>query len=429
MLPYKSLEIIRLGLRSLKQHALRSLLTMLGILCGVSAVISMLAIGEGTSQETQEQFRKLGATNILLRSIKPTDMSSTESGSFSIEYGLRYTDAERIESTLPHVEVVVPQRRISRTVRYLHRKIRADVVGTVPWVSDLAHAAVDSGRFLTELDERRQYNHCVLGSAVAQGLFGYEEPVGKAIRIDSSYYRVVGVMAERGTPSASGNGGGNGEAKPTDFNLEIYIPLSTARTRFGETIANFESGSRSAETVELHEIQVRCDDVSQVLETSRAVRAMLERYHKNTDYTMTVPLEQIRAAEEAGRRFSIMLGAIAAISLLVGGIGIMNIMLASVTERTREIGVRRALGAKKHDIIMQFLVETVVISFLGGLIGLASGYFIAWGIEYFADQKTVVTAWSLLVSVSISLAIGLVFGIYPASRAAQLDPIIALRHE
>jgi putative ABC transport system permease protein len=428
MLPYKSLEIVRLGLRSLKQHALRSLLTMLGILCGVSAVISMLAIGEGTSQETQEQFRRLGATNILLRSVKPTDVASSSSGSRAIEYGLRYSDAERIESTLPHVEVVVPQRRISRTVRYLHRSVRADVVGTVPWASDLAHADLAGGRFLTELDERRQYNHCVLGSEVAARLFGYEKPVGKAIRIDSSYYRVVGVMAHRGTPSTSANGGA-AEAKQTDANLEIYIPLSTARTRFGETITNIESGSQSMETVELHEIQVRCDDVSQVLETSRAVRAMLERYHKKTDYTMTVPLQQIRAAEEAGRRFSIMLGAIAAISLLVGGIGIMNIMLASVTERTREIGVRRAVGAKKRDIIMQFLVETVVISFLGGLIGLAAGYFIAWGIEYFANQKTVVTAWSLLVSVSISVVIGLAFGIYPASRAAQLDAIVALRHE
>ena len=428
MLAYKSLEIIRLGLRSLKQHALRSLLTMLGILCGVSAVISMLAIGEGTSLETQEQFRRLGATNIILRSVKPTDTSSTGQSGFAIEYGLTYMDAERIKSTLPHVEVVVPQRRIPRTVRHLHRSMRADVVGTVPWAANLTSAKVSRGRFLTEIDERRSYNHCVLGSAVARELFTYEDPIGQAVRIESSYYRVVGIMAERGTP-ASGTGGNGGAAKQTDFNREIYIPLSTARTRFGETIFDFDSGSRSAETVELHEIQVHCDTVDEVVESSRAVRTLIDRYHKKDDYTMTVPLEQIRAAQEAGRRFSIMLGAIAAISLLVGGIGIMNIMLASVTERTREIGVRRALGAKKRDIVMQFLVETIVISFMGGLIGLGTGYFIAWAIEYFAEQTTEVTAWSLLLSVSISLAIGLVFGIYPAWRAAQLDPIEALRHE
>ncbi|NIA20675.1 MAG: FtsX-like permease family protein [Anaerolineaceae bacterium] len=428
MLAYKSLEIIRLGLRSLKQHALRSVLTMLGILCGVSAVISMLAIGEGTSLETQEQFRRLGATNIILRSVKPADTSSSGRGGFAIEYGLTYMDAERIKSTLPDVDVVVPQRRIPCTVRYRHRKMRADVVGTVPWASSLTNAEVARGRFLTEIDERRSYNYCVLGSAVARELFAYEDPIGQAVRIGASYYRVVGVMAARGRP-ASGAGGNSGGGKQTDFNREIYIPLSTARTWFGETIMDFESGSRSAEKVELHEIQVHCKSVDQVVETSRAVRALIERYHKKADYTMTVPLEQIRAAEESGRRFSIMLGAIAAISLLVGGIGIMNIMLASVTERTREIGVRRALGARKRDIVMQFLVETVVISFLGGLAGLGAGYFIAWAIEYFADQTTVVTAWSLLLSVSISLTIGLVFGIYPAWRAAQLDPIKALRHE
>jgi len=425
MLAYKSLEIIRLGLRSLKQHALRSLLTMLGILCGVSAVISMLAIGEGTSLETQEQFRRLGATNIILRSVKPADTSNTGQGGFAIEYGLTYMDAERIKSTLSDVEVVVPQRRIPRTVRHRDRKMRADVVGTVPWASELTHAKVARGRFLTELDERHSYNYCVLGNTVAKELFTYEDPIGQAVRIDSSYYHVIGVMAERGTSSSGNSGGG----KQTDFNREIYIPLSTARTWFGETIMDIESGSRSAETVELHEIQVHCKSVDQVLETSRAVQALIERYHKKADYTMTVPLEQIRAAQESGRRFSIMLGAIAAISLLVGGIGIMNIMLASVTERTREIGVRRALGAKKRDIVMQFLVETVVISLLGGLAGLGAGYFIAWAIEHFANQTTVVTAWSLLLSVSISLTIGLVFGIYPAWRAAQLDPIEALRHE
>ncbi|GAG24505.1 unnamed protein product, partial [marine sediment metagenome] len=170
MLAYKTLEIIRLGLRSLKQHALRSLLTMLGILCGVSAVISMLAIGEGTSLETQEQFRRLGATNIILRSVKPTDTSNTGQGGFAIEYGLTYMDAERIKSTLPHVEVVVPQRRIPRTVRHQHRSMRADVVGTVPWASNLTSAQVARGRFLTEIDERLSYNHCVLGSAAAKEL-------------------------------------------------------------------------------------------------------------------------------------------------------------------------------------------------------------------------------------------------------------------
>jgi putative ABC transport system permease protein len=425
MLAYKSLEIIRLGLNSLRHHALRSLLTMLGILCGVCAVIAMLAIGEGTSLETQRQFLELGAANILLSSVKPARLEAEGSSNFAVEYGLTYADAERIESTLPEVEVVVPQRRVPRTVRYKHRSTRADMVGTVPWVADLSKAPVARGRFLTEMDERGAYNRCVLGNTVAGELFKHEPPLSQSIHVGNTYFVVVGVMAPRGRPAGKqGN-----QAKQADYNREIYIPLSAARTRFGETIFDFESGSRSAETVELHEIILRCANVDVVMEVSRAVRDILDRYHKEDDYVMNVPLEQIRAAQEAGRRFSIMLGAIAAISLLVGGIGIMNIMLASVTERTREIGVRRALGAKKRDIISQFLVETVVISVVGGMLGVLAGVGLPRLITHFTGQETAVTAWSLGLSVFISLAVGLVFGIYPAWRAAQLDPIEALRHE
>ena len=423
MLPLKSLEIIRLGLNSLKQHAMRSLLTMLGILFGVCSVIAMLAIGEGTSRETQRQFLELGAANILISSVKPPESDSTRSGNMATEYGLTYADAERIKSILPHVEVVVPQRRISLKARRFHHSMRVDVVGTVPWAAGLASARVKRGRFLTITDERQAINYCVLGSNVARQLFPLEDPIGKTVQLGSIYFPVVGVMEPRGGTAKKKDG------NKTNTNSEIYIPLSAARYRFGETLFTFESGSRSAEKVELHEIIVRCENVDQVMETSRAVRAILDRYHPKQDYQMTVPLEQIRAAQEAGRRFSIMLGAIAAISLVVGGIGIMNIMLASVTERTREIGIRRALGAKKRDITLQFLVETVVISTVGGLLGVAAGIVLPSLITKFTGQQTAVTAWSLGVSVVISLAVGLVFGIYPAWRAAQLDPIEALRHE
>ena len=425
MLAFKSLEIIRLGLTSLRQHALRSLLTMLGILCGVCAVIAMLAIGEGTSLETQEQFRQLGATTIILTAAKPQSLDTSQQRNrwAPVVYGLTYADAERIQTTLPNVEVVIPQRRFSMEVGYEHRRMRADVVGTVPWSRELAHAAVAQGRFLSAVDQKQARNFCVLGSAVAETLFPFEDPLGQSIRISGCFYPVVGVMAERGTPASRAG------ARKTDYNREVYIPLSTSETYFGEIIRDTTPGSISSEKVELHEIHVQCDNVDQVLATSRAVKEVVDRYHKRPDYAMIVPLEQIVAAQESGRRFSIMLGAIAAISLLVGGIGIMNIMLASVTERTREIGIRRALGAKKRDITLQFLVETVVISFAGGLLGTLAGIVIPKLIEHFANQRTEVTAWSLGVSLFISLAVGLVFGIYPAWRAAQLDPIEALRHE
>jgi len=425
MLAFKSLEIIRLGLDSLRQHKLRSFLTMLGILCGVSAVIAMLAIGEGTSQETQEQFRALGATTIILTGVKPQGLDTSQQRNrwAPVIYGLTYDDAERLQATLPNVEVVIPQRRFALEVGYHHRRMRADVVGTVPWARELAKAPIAHGRFLAGSDERQARNFCVLGAAVAEQLFPYEDPIGQSIRIGSAFFPIVGVMAQRGTPA--GRGGG----RKTDYNREIYIPLSTSETYFGETFRDATAGSVTSEKVELHEVHVICANVDQVLDTSRAVKELVDRYHKSPDYAMIVPLEQITAAQESGRRFSIMLGAIAAISLLVGGIGIMNIMLASVTERTREIGIRRALGAKKRDITLQFLVETAVISSVGGLLGLAGGVVIPKLIQHFADQRTAVTAWSLAVSLVISLAVGLVFGIYPAWRAAQLDPIEALRHE
>ena len=424
MLAFKSLEIVRLGLRSLKQHAMRSLLTMLGILFGVCSVIAMLAIGEGTSLETQEQFRQLGATNIILTAVKPDDSDTASRSRWApVVYGLTYADAERIQTTLPNVEVVIPQRRFSRDVGFRHRRMRADVVGTVPWAGNLAAARTDRGRWLTVADERGARNFCVLGSAVAERLFPYEDPIGQAIRVADAYYRVVGTMAPRGTPQ-SRNG-----SQTMDYNREVYIPLSTSQARFGEIIRIREAGSFSSEKVEVHMMYVQCADVRQVPGTARAVKEILDRYHKKADYSMNVPLEQIRAVQESGRRFSIMLGAIAAISLVVGGIGIMNIMLASVTERTREIGVRRALGAKKRDITLQFLVETVVISTVGGLLGLLAGVALPNLITQFTGQRTAVTPWSLGLSVFISLAVGLVFGIYPAWRAAQLDPIEALRHE
>ncbi len=425
MAAFKTLEIIRLGFRSLTQHALRSLLTMLGILCGVAAVIAMLAIGEGTSQETQEQFRRLGANNIILQSVKPGDKPAARVfGMPVLAYGLTYADLQRMKDILLHAEVVVPQRRIPREVRYSHRKMRATIVGTVPWDGALSSAALREGRRLIAADEYQNLNHCVLGYKVAEALFQHESPLGKALHVAGDYYRIVGVLAPRGMGGRNPMGG-----DAEDLDTQVYIPLATARTRFGQVLIATDPNDQASESVELHEIHVRVPTVDQVMGTSRAIEELFGRTHRYSDWSMFVPLQQIEEAKAAGERFSIMLAAIAAISLLVGGIGIMNIMLASVTERTREIGIRRALGAKKRDIVLQFLVETVVISFMGGLLGVGGGIFIPWAITKFMEQKTVVTPQSLVLSVAISLGIGLIFGMYPAWRAAQLDPIEALRHE
>jgi len=250
------------------------------------------------------------------------------------------------------------------------------------------------------------------------------------VRVGSDYYRVVGVMEPLGQAKSSQTD--DTESESTGLQTEskrIYIPLTVARTRFGEILVKRTSGSFEAERVEYHEVTVKVQDLDRVVDTSLIVSDLIQINHKKDDVEIIVPLNLLRAAERTARIFNIVLGAIAAISLLVGGIGIMNIMLASVTERTREIGIRRALGAKRRDIILQFLVETVLLSGMGGLLGVILGVSIPYLITYFADQATIVQPWSPIIAFGISGLIGVLFGLYPAIRAADMDPVEALRHE
>jgi putative ABC transport system permease protein len=244
--------------------------------------------------------------------------------------------------------------------------------------------------------------------------------IGQSIRIGSRVFEVVGVLESIG---------GIGGDQRLDTANDVYIPMPVFRERFGEILMQRESGTRAVELVELHQIVVEVERMDQVEATAAAIRGMLERFHDRIDYRIDVPLALLREAEATQRTFNIVLGAIAGISLLVGGIGIMNIMLASVTERTREIGIRRAIGARQQQIISQFLVETVVLSSIGGMIGIAVGVFIPWMITQLAGMPTIVTPGSVVLAGGISISIGILFGLYPAIRAARLDPITALRHE
>jgi putative ABC transport system permease protein len=214
-----------------------------------------------------------------------------------------------------------------------------------------------------------------------------------------------------------------------DEQIDAYIPITVARERFGDIATMRTAGGDNREMVELHQLIVEVGSIDDVESVASGIEAMLVRFHKKEDYRVSVPLALLRQAEATKRTFNIVLGSIAAISLLVGGIGIMNIMLASVTERTREIGVRRAIGAKRRQIVSQFLIETIVLSTVGGLIGIGLGMFIPWLITYFAGMPTIVTLKSVILSVGISIAVGVIFGLYPAVRAANVDPIVALRHE
>jgi putative ABC transport system permease protein len=409
---------VRLGWKSLWLHKLRSLLTVLGIVFGVCSVIAMLAIGEGASHEAQEQIKSLGSQNIIIRSVKPPEEQkvSNNQQSYVLAYGLQYTDINRIKATIPGVTVVVPGRIMREYVWNIYYRVDTEVVGTVPWYPEMRNHRVADGRFFTD-------RVCVIGAEMVQKLFPIQSPIGAQVRVGTAYYRVVGVMEAR-APQAE-----LGESSNSAVVNRMFIPLTTARTRYGEILMRRRSGSFESERVQLHEITVKVARMEQVQEVASSIEQLLKRTHKKKDYDIVVPLELLKRAERTKKIFSIVLGSIAAISLLVGGIGIMNIMLASVTERTREIGIRRALGAKRRDIIIQFLIETVMLSAAGGLLGVLLGLSIPYLVTYFSKMVTIVTFWSPMIAFTISGMVGIVFGIYPAMRAANMDPVEALRHE
>jgi putative ABC transport system permease protein len=422
------IRIVQLGVKSLLLHKMRSGLTMLGIIFGVCSVIAMLAIGEGASYEAQEAIKKLGSSNIILRSIKPPQDAKTATAgrSYVNEYGITYSDVARLDSTIPGIRRVLPMRIIRDEVRFNNLVQQAQIIGTHPIYAEMTGVDLVRGRFLSETDETHMNNVCVLTMSLAENLFPYQDPLEEEVKIGADYFTVVGLLRERSTAEKRPQSGAV-EGQPLDNNL--YVPLSTTKSRFGETIFKRSAGSFEAEKVQLHQVTVQFNSVDDVEVAVPMIRTLLKRFHTKTDYELIVPLELLRQAEQTKRIFNIVLGSIAAISLVVGGIGIMNIMLATVTERTREIGIRRALGAKKKDIITQFLVETVVLSIGGGLIGVVVGVLTPLLVSQLTDMKTIVTPASVLISFGISGAVGVVFGIYPASRAAALDPIEALRHE
>jgi putative ABC transport system permease protein len=425
-----------LGLKSLWLHRLRSLLTVLGIVFGVCSVIAMLAIGEGVSYEVQEQLRQLGSSNIIMRSIKPPEEQNASSErTFVVEYGITYKDVERIENTIPGVASVAPARIIRRNVWNGEQRVDCDIFGTLPSYPIITNHRVIQGSFFTEFHLIGERNVCLIEEGMARELFPIDDPIGKSVRVDDDYFTVIGVIAPQVLIKTKGNGAGaNGDMGPAGGGgrgapNRMYIPLSAAKSRFGEILVKRSSGNFSAERIELHEAIVNVEREEDVLGISRVISGMMDEAHKQNDYEIVVPLELLRRAEETKRIFNLVLGAVAAISLLVGGIGIMNIMLATVTERTREIGIRRALGAKRRDIIFQFLIETVLLSGVGGLLGVALGLAIPYIISQVAEMRTIVTFWSPLIAFGISAVVGVIFGIYPAMRAADMDPVEALRHE
>jgi len=413
---------VRLGIKNLLLHKLRSSLTMLGVVFGVGSVIAMLAVGEGASKEALEEIRKLGSHNIMISAAKPVaEEEATNVRVYMSVYGLQYQDEKRIAETIPAVRRTVPAKTIRREGRLGERSLELRVVGTTRDWFELVAREVIAGRVLTARDVEAKANVVVLTEYGARRLLATKASVGELLRIGRDSFEVIGIVK-----SETKIGGG---VQTPDQQIDAYIGLPVARERFGDVFTKRTAGTSTRELVELHEIIVEVRSIDEVEATASAIEALLKRFHKKTDYRVSVPLALLRQAEATKRTFNIVLGSIAAISLVVGGIGIMNIMLATVTERTREIGIRRAIGAKRRQIVEQFLVETVVLSISGGLIGVVIGLLIPRIISGFAGMATIVSPHSVILALVISVGIGIVFGLYPAIRAAALDPIEALRHD
>jgi putative ABC transport system permease protein len=433
----KGRRSLLLAMRSLWLHKMRAFLSVLGIIIGTGAVIALMAFGEGSKQDALADIARLGATNIMVRSVKPPDDANSQKRSFVANYGLSRQDYENFE-LIPTVTRMVPMRiAYPQEVRRLEKMVIGRIVATTPAYQDVNQLHMAAGRFLVEKDDAQMENVCVLGWEMAQRLFPYEEPVGDSIRLGGHFYRVVGVCQHR-MPT----GGAGGSQAAEEFDLDVYIPLQTSRVRMGDTIIVRQSGSRSGEKVYLHQVTLTVKDMDSVRPTGDLIRQMLSS-HLKQDWALTVPLDKLEEAERTKSRFNQLMVMIGSISLFVGGIGIMNIMLATVTERTREIGIRRALGAKRRDITLQFLVEAMVQTSVGGLLGTVLGLALAFGLPLLANS--IPEDWAVALigtahlpvkvhleaifwAIFFAVLVGIGFGLYPAYRAAHMDPIEALRH-
>jgi len=418
----KAVDIVRLGLHSLTVHKGRSFLTALGIIFGVWSVIAMLAINQGASYESQRLLREMGSDNILIRSVKPIaeESKATAAGRGVLHYGLTKKDVVALRDNLPGVKQCVQIHRRPKTAFVGAKKLDVTVIATEPTFADVARLDIIDGRFISSPDLLLQKPHCVLTYSLARRLFGYEDPMGRTIRLESEPFVVVGIL--RQLPQSLAELGG-------DAGNHVIIPLTTSMKRFGEFTMKWGQGGGTFEKVEVTQVILQVSSDRDVVNGAQIARSMLEKSHTNRDYEVTVPLELIRQRKAQRRLWNIMFIGIASVSLLVGGIGIMNIMLASVTERTREIGVRRALGAKKRDVVVQFMVESVTLTTAGGMMGIAVGMLIPYLIEAVLGLTTIISPLTVLLPFIMAVAVGLASGLYPATRAANLDPIEALRHE
>ncbi len=418
----KLIDIILLALHSLSVHLVRSGLTMLGIVFGVCSVSIMLAIQTGASKEAQDKLSVLGSNNVIINSIEPArDTSGTRGQQKTVlkAFGIQYRDITCIMDNVPGIKDYATVHKVK--LRYYcpeDRKRFSLVLGVTPNYADILNLRMAQGRFISSVDMLHSKSYCVITKTLARKAFRCINPVGKTIRLKGQPFEIIGVIDF--IPSKLGI---------SEEDIPIFIPKATKESRFGQINVNWHEGTMISEDIEIDQIILQMEDESAVVEASPIVRSIMEKNHDKLEYAIMIPLKLIQAKAEQQKIWDMIFFAIASISLIVGGIGIMNIMLASVTERTREIGVRRAMGAKKFEIVIQFLIEAMLMTTLGGLIGVILGYFVPPLLKDIVDVTPIVSVPMLIGPLLMAIAVGVVSGLYPARRAASLDPIEALRHE
>jgi putative ABC transport system permease protein len=406
-----------MGLSSLLVHKLRSLLTMLGMIFGVGAVVAMLSITAGAQKEMLSYIDLLGVNNIIIEAKEAVDRNELQARR-QISPGLTFRDARAIRENVQGIEEMTPRKRF-KPLKVLPKTAQEPplLIGVESNYLKINSLVLVEGRFFTAEEDARSSPVCVVGESAKVLLLGYDSAVGKYIKINDTWLQVIGVLAHQATADSDVGG-----LEVVNRNNMVIAPLNTVMRRFEDNNSYLKD--------EIDGVYIKVATGTDSMETANVVRAILNATHKDAgDFTVVVPADLLEQRRRTQFIFSVVMICIAGISLLVGGIGIMNIMLATVLERTREIGIRRAIGARQTDIVRQFLTEAVMISIVGGLIGIAFGFSLSKIIAAAAGWSTVVTVASIAVAFGVSVGIGLLFGIYPAVQAAKLDPIEAIRYE